>query len=59
MSKSIFLFKINKNFKSLEKENNLEIVLDTFYKSKKSIFYKKQFDLMIEDIDIESIKNNI
>ena len=30
MPKSIFLFKLNNNFCSLEKDNNLEIILDIY-----------------------------
>ena len=59
MSKSIFLFKINDNFLSLQKENNLEIVLDIFLKSFNSNFYKEQFNLILENLDTNSIKENI
>ena len=33
MPKSIFLFKLNNNFNSLKKDNNLEIILNIFTKS--------------------------
>ena len=59
MAKSIFLFKINNNFKSLKNEKNLDIILDIFLKSKKSEFYMEQFKLIIDDLDINIIKNNI
>ena len=59
MSKSIFLFEINKDFKSLKKDNNIDIILDIFLKAIESKFYKEQFNLMIKNIDIEIIKNNI
>lgn len=59
MSKSIFLFNINRNFSSLKKDNNLDIILDIFLKSFKINFYKKQFNLIIDNIDIELIKDNI
>lgn len=59
MSNSIFIFKLNNNFKSLQKEKSLDIVLDTFYKSYNSDFYQKQLNLMIENINIKDIKNNV
>ena len=59
MSKSIFLFEINKDFESLKKDNNIDIILDIFLKAIESKFYKEQFNLMIKNIDIEIIKNNI
>ena len=59
MSKSIFLFEINKDFNSLKKDNNIDIILDIFLKAIESKFYKEQFNLMIKNIDIEIIKNNI
>ena len=59
MSKSIFLFEINKDFESLKKDNNIDIILDIFLKPIESKFYKEQFNLMIKNIDIEIIKNNI
>lgn len=59
MAKSIFLFKINNNFKSLKNENNLEIILDIFLKSFNSDFYKEQFNLIVDELDINIIKNNI
>jgi hypothetical protein len=45
MPKSIFLFNISDNFISLQKENNLEIVLDIFLKCSDSEFYKEQLKL--------------
>ena len=57
MSKSIFLFKINKNFTFLNNDNNLEILLDIYFKSLHNDFYKEQFKLFIDDIDINLIKN--
>lgn len=59
MPKSIFLFKLNNNFSSLEKDNNLEIILDIFLKSNENKFYKKQFNLMMDEIDSNIIRNNI
>lgn len=59
MSKSIFLFEINKDFSSLKKDNNIDIILDIFLKAIESKFYKEQFNLMIKNIDIEIIKNNV
>jgi len=59
MPKSIFLFKLNNNFCSLEKDNNLEIILDIYLKSKENEFYKEQFKLMMDVIDSNIIKNNI
>ena len=59
MSKSIFLFEINKDFNSLKKDNNIDIILDIFLKAIESKFYKEQFNLMIKNIDIEIIKNNV
>lgn len=58
MAKSIFLFKINDNFLSLKNQNNLDIILDTFLKSKESDYLKKQFNLMINKLD-NNIKYNI
>ena len=59
MPKSIFLFKINDNFLSLQKENNLEIVLDIFLKSFNSEFYLEQFNLIIDELDVNHIKDNL
>ena len=59
MSKSIFLFKLNNNFSSLKLENNLEIFLDIFLKSTNNEFYKEQFNLMIDTLEINNIKNNL
>lgn len=59
MAKSIFLFKINNNFKSLKNENNLDIILDIFIKSNNSKFYKEQFNLIIDDLDTNMVKNNL
>ena len=59
MSKSIFLFKLNDNFKSLLKENNIDIILEIFCRAISSNFYKEQFHLMIDEINEEIIKNNI
>lgn len=59
MTKSIFLYKINDNFKSLKKENNLDIILDIFLKTFNSNFYLEQFNLIIDKIDINVIKENI
>ena len=59
MPKSIFLFNLNNNFCSLEKDNNLEIILDIYLKSKENEFYKEQFKLMMDVIDSNIIKNNI
>lgn len=59
MSKSIFLFKLNNNFSSLKLENNLEIFLDIFLKSTNNEFYKEQFNLMIDTLEINNMKNNL
>lgn len=59
MSNSIFIFKLNNNFKSLQNEDSLDLILDTFYKSYNSEFYQKQLNLMIENINIDEIKANI
>lgn len=59
MAKSIFLFKINNNFKSLKNENNLDIILDIFIKSNNSKFYNEQFNLIIDDLDTNMVKNNL
>lgn len=59
MAKSIFLFKISDSFMSLQKENNLEIILDIFIKSKQSDFYLNQFNLIVSNLDCNVIKNNL
>lgn len=59
MAKTIFLFKINNNFSSLNKENNLEIILNIFLKAQSSNFYFEQFKLIIDKIDVEIIENSI
>ena len=46
MSKSIFLFEINKDFESLKKDNNIDIILDIFLKAIESKFYKEQYNLL-------------
>ena len=58
MSKSIFLFKINNNFISLQKENNLDIILDTFIKSKTDYFYSVDMRL-VEDNSVFELKKLI
>ena len=59
MPKSIFLFNISDNFISLQKENNLEIVLDIFLKCSDSEFYKEQLKLIMGNLEINQIKNNL
>jgi hypothetical protein len=59
MSKSIFLFKLNNNFSFLNNEENLEILLDIYYKSLANEFYKSQLNLLIDEIDINLIKDNL
>jgi len=59
MTKSIFLFKINDNFSSLKKENNLDIILNIFLKTFNSNFYSEQFELIIDEIDELIIKDNL
>ena len=59
MSKSIFLFKINNNFSFLNIEENLEILLDIYNKSLTNDFYKNQFNLIIDEIDINLVKENL
>ena len=59
MSKSIFLFEINKNFKSLKEGNNIEILLDIFLNAFESTFYKEQFGLIVQNINADLIKNNL
>ncbi len=59
MSKSIFIFKLNSNFFSLQKENNLSIVLETFLNTKHSDFYLEQFKLMMDELDVTKIKFNL
>ena len=49
MSKSIFLFEINKDFNSLKKDNNIDIILDIFLNNEdihestaKKVFHKEE-----------------
>ena len=41
---------INKDFNSLKKDNNIDIILDIFLKAIESKFYKEQFNLMIKNM---------